>query len=115
MNYSFATILFSSLIIFFAFYTRALLGFGGALISIPLLAFLFPLKFSVPLEAIFEVILSLLLVKNELKHINYKVLIPLIIGSVFGTLLGTDVLKSYANVLLLKALGFMIIFFVLIF
>lgn len=111
MPISLPTILLGSLVIFFAFYTRALFGFGGALISIPLLVFFLPLKFAVPLEAIFEVVLSFLLIKGEVKNINFKILIPIVIGSIVGTFLGTYVLKSFANAFLLKALGVVIILF----
>jgi uncharacterized membrane protein YfcA len=104
-------ILLASLIIFFAFYTRSLLGFGGALISIPLLAFLFNLKIAVPMEAIFEVILSLLLIRSEYKKINWKMLIPVVIGAAIGTLLGTFFLKSLDTELLRKILGAVIILF----
>ncbi|MBI2611417.1 sulfite exporter TauE/SafE family protein [Candidatus Gottesmanbacteria bacterium] len=111
MDFSFNTILFASLIIFFAFYTRSLFGFGGALISIPLLAFLFDLKIAVPLEAIFEVALSLLLIRGIWKDINWRILYSLLIGSVLGTILGTYFLQSFANIILLKILGFVIIIF----
>lgn len=111
MNLTFPIIVLSNLIIFFAFYTRSLLGFGGALISVPLLAFLFPLKFAVPLEAIFEVILSLMLVRGEWKKMNRQILIVLLIGSFIGTLVGTYVLKSLTNIILLKILGVVIILF----
>lgn len=99
MNVSLLLILLSNLIIFFSFYTRSLLGFGGALISVPLLAFLFPLKFAVPLEAVFEVILSFMLVRSEWKKMNRQILIVLLIGSFIGTMVGTYVLKSFTNII----------------
>jgi len=111
MHFTLYQIIFGSFIIFFAFFTRALFGFGGALISIPLLAFFFKLNFAVPLEAIFEVALSLMLIKGELHKINKKALIPLVLGSFIGTLLGTYFLKSFANDILQKLLGIVIIIF----
>jgi len=51
----------SSLIIFVAFFIRSLTGFGSALVSIPILALLFDLRFAVPMEALFEVGISILL------------------------------------------------------
>jgi len=111
MHFTLLQVIFGSLIIFFAFFTRALFGFGGGLISIPLLVFLFNLNFAVPLEAIFEVLLSGLLIKGELQKINKKVLMPLIPGSIIGTLIGTYLLKSFANDILLRLLGFVVILF----
>ena len=111
MHFTLLQVIFGSLVIFFAFFTRALFGFGGGLISIPLLVFLFNLNFAVPLEAIFEVVLSGLLIKGELQKINKKVLIPLILGSIIGTLIGTYLLKSFANDILQRLLGIVIILF----
>ena len=111
MHFTLLQLIFGSLVIFFAFFTRALFGFGGGLISIPLLVFLFDLHFAVPLEAVFEVVLSGLLIKGELQKIDKKVLIPLILGSMIGTLIGTYLLKSFANDILLRLLGFVIILF----
>ena len=102
-----------SLIIFIAFFIRSLTGFGGALVSIPLLALLFDLKFVVPLEALFEVGLSILLMRNVYNSISKITLIPLIIGTIIGSLLGTYILYSLANIFLKRALGVAIILFAL--
>jgi len=69
----------ASLIIFVAFFIRSLTGFGSALVSIPLLALLFDLKFAVPLEALFEVGLSILLLSKVYNSISKITLVPLII------------------------------------
>src|SRR5215207_4647505 len=111
MHFTLLQVIFGSLIIFFAFFTRALFGFGGGLISIKLLVFVFNLNFSVQLEDIFEVGLSGLLIKGEIQKINKKVLIPLILGSIIGTLSGTYLLKSFANDILQRLLGIVIILF----
>jgi len=102
-----------SLIIFAAFFIRSLTGFGSALVSIPFLALLFDLKFAVPLEAILEVGLSIMLMSRVYKSIRKKILIPLIIGTVIGSLLGTYILYSFANIFLKKTLGIAIILFAL--
>jgi len=101
----------SSLIIFVAFFIRSLTGFGSALVSIPILALLFDLKFAVPLEALFEVGISILLMSKVYKAISKTTLVPLIIGTIIGSLLGTYILYSFANVFLKKILGVIIILF----
>ena len=111
-DFAFVTMI-SSLIIFVAFFVRSLTGFGSALISIPLLALLFDLKFVVPLEALFEVGLSVLLMSKVYNAINKTILAPLIVGTVVGSLLGAYVLYSFANVSLKRALGVVIILFAL--
>ncbi len=102
-----------SLIIFMAFFIRSLTGFGSAMVSIPLLAFLFDLKFAVPLEALLEVGLSILLMNKVYKSIHKKIIIPLIIGTIIGSLFGAYILFSFANIFLKKALGVTIILFAL--
>ena len=102
-----------SLIIFVAFFIRSLTGFGSALVSIPLLALLFDLKFAVPLEALFEVGISILLMRKVYKAISKTTLVPLIIGTIIGSLLGAYILYSFANVFLKRMLGVAIILFAL--
>lgn len=53
-----------SMIIFVAFFIRSLTGCGNALVSIPLLALLFDLKFVVLLKVLFEIRVSLLLLSK---------------------------------------------------
>ena len=103
----------SSLIIFVAFFIRSLTGFGSALVSIPLLALLFDLKFAVPLEALLEVGISILLMSKVYKAISKTTLVPLIMGTIIGSLLGTYILYSFANVFLKRMLGVAIILFAL--
>lgn len=104
-------LMMSSLIIFAAFFIRSLTGFGSALISIPLLALLFDLKFIVPVEAVLEVGLSLLLLKSVYGSIKKSVLVPLIIGTVIGSLAGTYILASLADIWLKRLLGSLIMLF----
>jgi uncharacterized membrane protein YfcA len=113
MEYFAGTTVIGSLIIFVAFFIRSLTGFGSALISIPLLALIFDLKFAVPLEALFEVGISILLMGKIYRDISKTTLIPLIMGTIIGSLLGTYILYSFANVLLKRMLGVGIILFAL--
>lgn len=111
-NFVFVTT-FGSLIIFVAFFIRSLTGFGSALVSIPLLALFLDLKFAVPLEALFEVGFSVLLISKVYKSISKITLIPMIIGAIIGSLLGTYILYSFPNLYLKKILGIAIIAFAL--
>lgn len=96
------------LIVFFAFVVRSLVGFGSALISIPLLALLFDLKFVVPIEALLEVIISVIFLPQIIKKIDYKALIPLVIWGSIGSILGIYVLQISSNMLLKRLLGLVI-------
>jgi hypothetical protein len=77
MHFTLLQVIFGSLIIFFAFFTRALIRFRRRADFYSHAVFLCDLNFAVPLEAIFEVVLSGLLIKGELQKIDKKMLIPL--------------------------------------
>lgn len=111
MEFTTNQLILANIIILFSFYTRALTGFGSALISIPLLSLIFPLQFIVPLGAIFEVFFSFASIKSVYKNINFRVLYPMFIGSLIGSLIGTYFLKSFATPLLAKVLGGLIVIF----
>jgi len=115
MEISFLSLVGGSLIIFFAFLTRALTGFGSALISVPLLALLFDLKFVVPLESVLEVGFTVLLISKVYPKIHKSTLLPMIGGAVLGTLLGTYFLRTLGDPLLKRALGAFILSFALYF
>lgn len=102
-----------SVIIFVAFFIRSLTGFGGALISVPLLALFFDLKFIVPLEALLEVVLSLLLLNSVYSSINKRALGPLVAGAILGSIIGSTMLASIADIWLKRVLGLLIILFAL--
>ena len=101
----------SSLIIFSAFFIRSLTGFGSALISVPLLAFLFDLKFVVPLESVLEVGFTVLLAPRVYRQMDKATLKPMIGGAVLGTLAGTYFLQAFGDVVLKKALGVLTLLF----
>jgi uncharacterized membrane protein YfcA len=113
MEVSFFSLAVGSLIIFLAFLNRALTGFGSALISVPLLALLFDLKFVVPLESVLEVGFTVLLISKVSPKIHKNTLLPLIGGAVLGTLLGTYFLRTLGNPLLKRGLGAFILLFAL--
>ena len=106
-------IFLASLIIFCAFFVRSLSGFGSALVSIPFLALFFDLKFAVPLEALFEVLFSLILLPQVYKKISYRALAPLLIGAALGSLLGSYFLFSLNGNFLRKIFGLAVIAFAL--
>ncbi len=91
------SLLAAQAIILFAFFFRSFSGFGGALLSIPLLALLFPLKFIVPVESCLEVALSILLVPGAIRKVAPANLLRLLAGAVPGSLVGVLLLASWTN------------------
>lgn len=103
------TFIVTNIIILFAFFIRSFSGFGGALLAIPLLSLFYELKFIVPMECTFEVILSLVLVPRILKDIDKRDLLFLLSGALLGSIAGIYLLKSFANEALRIALGVIIV------
>jgi len=106
-------LLLIGLIIFFAYFIRSLTGFGSALICVPLLALWLDLKFVIPLVSLFEVGISLLLIKSVYGQISRQTVLPMIIGAVIGVILGSTILTALADEALKKGLGLIIILFAL--
>ncbi len=79
---------YGSVVVFLAFFVRSMTGFGSALISIPLLALVFDLKTVVPLEALLEVAISLLLLRTVYHEIDRRTVLPMMVGVALGSLLG---------------------------
>jgi uncharacterized membrane protein YfcA len=113
IDYPYITLTLAGCIIFFAFFIRSLTGFGGALISVPLLALLFDLKFAVPFEAIFDIGISLILIGSVYRQINKTTLVPLLLGAMIGTAIGSAMLNLMADGVLKHLLGVSIILFAL--
>ncbi|MFC1790438.1 sulfite exporter TauE/SafE family protein [Patescibacteria group bacterium] len=103
----------SSGIILLAFFVRALTGFGGALIGVPLLALFLDLRSIVPLMTIFGLSIGLLLIKQVYQQVNFQALIPLALGVLVGSFLGSYFLRSFTNPVLKKVLGGIVVLYAL--
>jgi len=103
---------FSIIIIPFAFFIQAVMGFGGGLIATPLLALFNPVSESVTFILFFQFSMGLLLFKIY-KDIDWKVLVPFIPGMFFGTLAGLYSL-AYMNADYIRIiLSLFIIFYII--
>ncbi|MCB0120601.1 MAG: sulfite exporter TauE/SafE family protein, partial [Caldilineaceae bacterium] len=96
---------YGSVVVFVAFFIRSMTGFGSALISIPLLALLFDLKVVVPLEAILEVAISVLLLRAVYHTIDRRTVLPMMVGVAVGALLGVYGLSMVETPLLKRVFG----------
>ncbi len=99
----------ANLIVLFAFFTRALTGFGGALLCVPLLALFFDVQSVVPVECSLEVVLSLILVPRVFRLVDGRNLAVLLIGALAGSIVGVGLLQSLTDASLKAALGVFII------
>lgn len=99
------------LIAFFAGFTQGLSGFGSVLLSLPLLTLFIDIKIVVPLVALFAMVLTTILLIQLWRHIEWKKVYPLLIGSIFGIPVGVFFLKELDKSIIQLILGITLISF----
>jgi uncharacterized protein len=92
-----------SLVIFFATAFRTAFGFGEALIAVPLLSLLMPIKVAAPIAVLASILIALFAVIKDWKHIHFFAAKRLLLATVFGLPFGLLLLR-YAPENLTKAL-----------
>ena len=103
-------LILSVFIITLAFFGESLFGFGGGLISIPLLSFVLGVKDAVTLALIFQLLMGLLIFQNY-KNTDWKVAFPMTVGLIIGGTIGTFTLSLLSNVFLERLLAISIFVF----
>ena len=104
------TIILSIAIVSLAFFAESIFGFGGGLISIPLLSLLLGVKATVTLILIFQFLMGILIIKTY-KDTDWKIALPMTAGLIIGTIVGTYILSVMDSFLLRKLLAISIFVF----
>ncbi|WP_027723212.1 sulfite exporter TauE/SafE family protein [Maridesulfovibrio zosterae] len=73
---------------------QGLTGFGCALIAMPLLAFVIDIKVAVPTCTLCAVFININMTHNLRNNLDRSKILPLIIGSIPGTILGLMIIKE---------------------
>jgi len=97
------------LIFFTAGFTQGVSGFGLALVAMPLLLFLMDAHTAVPLCMLNGLIITLFLSLQLRKHVDWKKIIPLLIGSLPGIYMGVRFLKEADSSLIKLLMGVMLV------
>lgn len=105
------TILIILLIIFIGSFIRSAIGFGEAVIGMPLLALLIDIKSATPLMALTASTLATLLLLTSWKKISIKDTWPFILSTAIGLPIGLYYLKNTPEVLIKATLGILLIIF----
>jgi len=101
------------LVIFAATLIRSILGFGEALVAVPLLALFLPVTLAAPLAVLVSITVALVIVLQDWRHVDFRSAGWLVAATVAGIPLGV-LLLAYGNQRLVKAaLGALIILFAL--
>jgi uncharacterized protein len=104
-------IFFSITIIFFAYTVKGLSGFGSGLIAIPLLAFLFPLTFIVPVLGLLSYSGTIMQSIQLRKQVSWRDMLPLIPFSLLGIFIAVWLLVNVDANNLVMALGIFILLY----
>ena len=84
MEYNAVDLTLGGIIVFIAYLVRGICGFGSGLIAIPLLTLMYPLTMVVPLVVFLDLIGSGAQAISSRKHIDAKVLLPLLPATLVG-------------------------------
>lgn len=101
-----------ALVVFFAAFMQSLLGFGGALIAMPLLATLVGIHTATPAFAIVGTLATLLNAIRWRSHTSRPDLIRLIVPAVLGIPLGIGILARVDSAVVTHGLGVLLLIYV---
>jgi uncharacterized protein len=95
-------------VLFFASAIRSSLGFGEALVSVPLLALLMPVEVAAPLAVLVSITIALVAVLQDWRHIHLRSAGRLVLFSLGGIPLGLLLLKLAPEGVVKVVLGLVI-------
>src|SRR5690349_18566794 len=98
-------------VIFLATLIRSSFGFGEALVAVPLLALLVPVKLAAPLAVLCSITVAGVVVAQDWHHIHLRSAGRLILPTLFGIPLGVWLLKAVAEAAVKASLAGVIIAF----
>lgn len=98
-------------VFFVATLVRSALGFGEALIAVPLLALWMPVDQAVPAAVLVSITIAFAILVRDWRHVQFRSAAPLILFSLLGTPLGLWFLHAVPEGLGKGALGAVIIAF----
>jgi len=92
-------------IVFFAGFTKGLSGFGSVLVALPLLAIFLDIKTVVPFMMLCALSMTIILLFQLWKHLDWKSIYPFFLGALPGIPIGVVFLKKFDKDLIHVVLG----------
>ncbi len=84
-------------VLFLATLIRSTLGFGEALVAVPLLAFLIPIQVAAPVAVMASITVALLVVAQDWRKIHARSAVRLVLPTLLGIPLGLMLLRAVAE------------------
>lgn len=104
-------IILSVTIIFIAYTVKGISGFGSGLVAIPLLAFIFPLTFIVPVLGLLSYSGTIMQSIHLRKQVSWRDMLPLVPFSILGITIAIWLLVNIDSNILVRVLGVFIILY----
>ena len=98
-------------VVFLATVIRSAIGFGEALVAVPLLALALPVSVAVPLAVLVSITVALVVVITDWRSIHLRSAIWLVIPTLFGIPIGLAILKNVPTPFVKATLGVVIVGF----
>jgi len=100
-------------VLFLATFIRSALGFGEALVAVPLLALTLPVQVAAPLAVLVSITVAVVVVIQDWRNIHIRSAGWLVLSTLFGIPLGLLLLKTVPESIVKAILGVFIIAFAL--
>lgn len=100
-----------TIIMFFASIFRTTFGFGEALVAVPLLALIIPVKVAAPVAVLASIIIAGFVIYKDWRHIHLRSAGWLIFSTLFGLPVGLLILKTVPESVMKISLAFVLLFF----
>ncbi|HTW65781.1 MAG TPA: sulfite exporter TauE/SafE family protein [Bryobacteraceae bacterium] len=98
-------------VLFLATFVRSALGFGEALVAVPLLALVLPVQVAAPLAVLVSITVAAVVVVEDWRHVHLRSAGSLVIATLFGIPLGLLLLKTVPESIVKAILGALIVAF----
>ncbi len=98
-------------VIFFAAFVRATVGFGDALLAVPLLTLMIGLDSAAPLVGLISVSTALLMSGLSWREMDVRSILPLLSAAVVGIPVGVFLLRNVEGAWLIRVLGVLLVGF----
>jgi len=105
------TILIVIGILIFATFVRSAIGFGDALIAMPLLTLIIDLQMASPLFAVFALTMSLSMLITSWKNVDLRVAWRLVVSAFPGVVVGLFALKNIPEAYVITVVGVVLILY----
>jgi uncharacterized membrane protein YfcA len=100
-------------VLFLATFIRSALGFGEALVAVPLLALTLPVQVAAPLAVLVSITVAVIVVIQDWRNVHVRSAGWLVLSTLFGIPLGLLLLKTVPESIVKAILGVFIIAFAL--